>query len=467
MNARNPQKGELQQNLDETSDSTEAAKEEISTEQTPKTKHTPKYAWVVALGGAFSQVAIIICNQLFQFNVAFIADDFGQAATSLAIASSLYGLCYAGFGMVWGSIADTIGFRKSMTIASCGAGLWCVLFGLLANDLLTVSIFLGLTGAFASGLSIAVIPKLISTWFSPSTRGKGITLGLAGGYLTAMAMGIVMPALILNIGWRGCFIALGCVCLVLSPVLFCILRDSPASVGTVPFGTKDPCGTPPATTKKDKGDARERMLRVLKLPITWKFGAIYILWQFMMTAENTYLTLALVESGYTLVIAGLVSTVYEGFSMLGGIVFPILSDRFPRKYVLAAVSLVAGVAYASLYFVFELDSLPILFMTIAVVGCFCAVLPLLQTTVAECFPPDLRGTGPGTVGTISLVGRFGGPLVAGWFIVNLGAGSSSIFTMFAGGCLVAVGILSLLWLPKTGGRVGDPNANEQQADSQK
>ena len=427
-------------------------------------KLTPKYAWVVALGAALSQVIIIVCNQLYQFNVAYIAVDFGVAATSLAIASSLYGLTYAGCGVIWGSVSDAIGFRKSMTIASCGAGLWCVVFGLLAQNAVSAAILLGLTGCFSSGLSISVIPKLISSWFSPRTRGKGIALGLCGGYLTATAMGVVAPALILNLGWRGCFVFLGCVCMLLSPALYLILRDSPALVGTVPFGTKDgdfvPDTRPRKKTTRDKAQARKNIKRVLSMSITWKFGLIYILWQFMMTAENTYITLALLENGYDLVVAGLVSSTYEICSMLGGILLPILSDKFSRKYILAFSSIVAGSCYCLLFWTFGLGDSTILFISIAIVGFFCSLVSMLQTTVAECFPADVRGTGSGMVGTISLIGRFGGPLIASWFIVSFGSGLSTIYTLFAGGCLIAVGILASIWLPKTGGQYGDPTAKE-------
>lgn len=429
--------------------------------------HTPKYAWIVALGGAISQVIIIICNQLFQFNVAYIAEDFGVAATSLAICSSLYGLTYAGCGVLWGSIADAIGFRKSMTIASFGAGFWCIFFGLFAQNAISAAILLGLTGSFASGMSISVIPKLISSWFAPNKRGKGISLGLAGGYLMATAMGVLAPALILNLGWRGCFISLGTTCICLSPVLYMILRNSPLDFGTVPFGTEEGdavVDTRPKgwrrKTVEEKSQTRSDIARILKMPIVWKFGVIYILWQLMMTAENTYITLALLENGYSLVIAGLVSSVYEVCSMLGGIVMPIMSDRFARKHVLCFASTVAGIAYCTLYVTFGLNNLLILFSSIAIVGFFCAILSLLQTTVAECFPPDVRGAGPGMIGTISLVGRFGGPLVAGWFIVSFGGGLSTIYTLFAGGCLIGVGLLALLWLPKTGGKYGDPLLEE-------
>ena len=88
-------------------------------------------------------------------------------------------------------------------------------------------------------------------------------------------------------------------------------------------------------------------------------------------------------------------------------------------------------------------------------GLFFGVAPILNTLMAECFPPELRGSGPGVVSTIALVGRFFGPIIAAQCIVMAG-GHTGAFTYFAGGSLLVAGILVLIILPKTGGKVGDP-----------
>ena len=425
----------------------------------------PWYAWVVAGSGLFSQLICVMCSGIYGLCLAYVADSFGMVKSDLAIGASIYGLTYAGCSVFWGSLADKIGIRKTLTIASAGVGVMFVIIGLIPHtNPWTVLGMYAVAGVFVSGVGSAVLPKMMSNWFTEKHRGKGATVITAGGTLAGVINGIIGPFFILNMGgWQGCFLMTGILFLCFAAVIFIVARDTPASMGTVAFGVKP--GSEEVVVKKaavDKDAARKNALEVIKMPITWKFGIVFCFWQFWLMSHNAFLTSAYLEAGYDIVIAGLAGSVLKGVQFFGQILFPALSDRFMRKAILLAQCLAACVLYIGLYFVLgaKPDSGFLLFY-IGCVGLFICSNPILQPLMAESYPPRLRGAGPGMISTIGMFGRFFGPLIAGWVIANIGGGSVATFIIWAGICHGLTGVLGYLFLPKTSGKYGDPLAKKE------
>ena len=89
----------------------------MATEMATKKNVGPWYAWVVASSGFVSQLVCVMCSGIYGLNLAYVAETFGMAKSDLSIGASIYGLCYAGCSVFWGSIADKIGIRKTLSIA--------------------------------------------------------------------------------------------------------------------------------------------------------------------------------------------------------------------------------------------------------------------------------------------------------------------------------------------------------------
>ena len=422
-------------------------------------------AWLASGSGFLSQIICVWGLSIFGISMSTIAADLGVEVATLGIATSIYGACYAGFSVLWGNLADKLGLRKTLSIAVFGMGVFLILAGQLATTAIAAIAFYAFAGVFASGTASAVLPKLISTWFAANSRGKGMTLVTLGGSLAGVLGGILFPQFLKGMGWHGCFTVVGSIAIVVAVIIFVILRDSPASIGTYPFGS--PMGTPVAASEKkeltneEKAANRANMIRILKMPITWKYGILYIFWQFTLMAYQAYTVVAAQAAGMELVAASLITTVVTACMAVGTIFFPFLSDKIGRKPTIVAASLLTGIAALAAFFAYGAGAaaIPIVIYVIYGIYGFCnAVTPLHNTAMAECYPEELRGAGPGMISTIAIIGRFGGPMIAGSLIAM--TGNTTVAVAFTGVTVIISGVLSLLWIPKTGGKYGDPMAGK-------
>lgn len=426
------------------------------------------YAWLISAAGFLSQLIVVFSLAMFGMTIASIAESLGVAVTALAICSSVYGLCYGGLGVVWGNIADRIGVRLQFGIASVGAGVFAILFGLFVNSVASACILYALVGCFTAGITTGTIPKLVTLWFDSKWRGRGIVIVGLGGTVAGMLLGVIAPIIIGVNGWQGCFEIFGAVNVVLGIIIFLILRDTPESIGTVPFGS-DPKEYVPAPIAKEmtaeekaakKQADHNALIRVLKRPLTWKFGILLIFWQFCLTASSTYFIAAITFAGYSLVVAGLVSTLKTAGMFVGTLFSPSLSDKFGRKIVFVIQMFMYAILFAVFYFTIGTGNELLVYVVGFLCGICDAQAPIMQSALGECFPKSLRGTGPGMCTTISLVGRFFGPMIAAAIIVMFG-GNTTIALLWGAVAIGIAGILGIIWLPKTGGKYGDPLADDE------
>lgn len=428
-----------------------------------KTSVSPKYAWVVAGAGFLTQIIACWGVQIFGMTLGSISEDLGVEQTSIAIAASLFGLFYAGFSVLAGNLADKIGIRKVMGVGSLIASVILLATGMLATGPVSVIVGYSAFGVFLASIGAGVTPKLVGTWFSNHTRGKGFALCIVGGSLGGVMMGVIAPIFITAGGWRLCFEAIGGIGIVVAILSFLLIRDSPAAMGTVPFGSDKEEAAVVDQSVVDEAARTEssvaRIKRLFKMPNLWKMIVVYVAFQLYYMMHQTYFVSALTSAGYSITVAGLVSSLLYVGICIGQVVFPSLSDKFARKNILGVLMVAASALYLCVYPVLTWETpATIVFVLAFFVGIIIAANAMLQTVMTELFPPDLRGAGPGMVSTFGLIGRFGGPILGGWFIASMAGGNMLAYPILAAPIALIGGLVALITLPKTGGKYGDPLA---------
>ena len=221
------------------------------------------------------------------------------------------------------------------------------------RQLILIHVGLGF-GLVLGGLLVNVV--LLSNWF---IRRRGAVIGL----LTAMSSlgGLLLPNLISplvndpELGWRWGFGALTIAFWLLALVPgFFILRQHPADVGQFADGDRDPAaadqGKTPAADVPDgvpfRVALRSRTLYVLAL------GSA-CLW-FTFQAINSQIQIFLeLEAGLPATTATRLYTSIFGFSVAGKFLFGAVSDRFAKRQVMRASSLLLLIGCLS---IFTLDS---------------------------------------------------------------------------------------------------------------
>ena len=430
--------------------------------------YKPSYAWVVAFSAFLAGISTITGMFVYGYTVAYMAEEFGVTVADMAIATSMFGALSSGLGFLAGTLADRFGARSIMGGAIVLLGAFLVIIGFMVTTPTMFIVLYSIAGIFGACLGGAIVPKLISSWFAPNMRAKGMVINTLGGSGCAALLGVLIPIVINNFGWRGCFEILGVVLVVCGIVFIVLCRNSPESVGTTPLGASADYVPEQSVvlTEEEKATkkkaSRGAIVEVLKMPITWGFALIGVLWYCYFNGANAFQTAAILQAGYDLTTAGLISSCLMVCIMCSQVIFSTLSDRFAsRKAFMGGLCTIAGLLYIGFFFVLGSgSSTAFVILWCCMIGLVSGHAALLQTIMAECYPVHLRGTGPGTIVTFTLIGTFFGPLIAA-ALVNMNGGYNPTAFAFAGGCLVAAGILIWILLPKTGGKYGDPIAEAE------
>jgi len=151
--------------------------------------------------------------------------SFGISATMLGTLAATYYVVYTAMQVPTGVLNDTLGPRRVLTAGCVISGAGSLLFG--AADVVSVA----LVGRTLIGLGVSVafvsMLKLNASWFHErrfaTATGAGGFIGLTG----ALAAATPLAWAVTHVPWRGVFIALGCVSLVLAAAIWIVVRDEP------------------------------------------------------------------------------------------------------------------------------------------------------------------------------------------------------------------------------------------------
>lgn len=423
------------------------------------------YAWVIAILCFLAGVAFMTGIMMYAYNVSFIAEDLGISVEELALATSMFGALSTGCAFVAGMLGNKFGARIPMSIGMLGLGLMLLLIGLVVNDAATFTVLYALGGMFGATLTGSIVPKLIASWFAPNMRAKGMMINTLGGSGIGALFGIILPIFLINYGWRGCFEIMGVVVIIFSVIFFLLCRNTPESVGTHPFGATEDQAKEYAVVANVQLDTKTVIKKVLKQPITWIYGVAYTFWTFYFTVSNAFQTPAMLDCGYDITTVGFIGTCTMVCLMASQAIFSSLSDKFAsRKTIMGLMAIGNGAMQFGLFFILTAGTdVPILIVYVCILGLITGHAALLNTMMAEVYPPSLRAVGPGVISTISIIGTFAGPLIGAGFVGMMG-GYLPVAIPFAGAMLIISGLIIFFLFPKTGGKYGDPMADKEAAE---
>jgi MFS transporter, ACS family, glucarate transporter len=176
--------------------------------------------WIVSMFDK-SNMAIVMNDQNF-LNELGLAGQQGK----LGWLSSALFLAYGIFAPLWGWVVDRIGPRRTCALSLVVWALSCFWSGVAANydQLLWSRVVLGAGEAALYPLTLA----LVANWFALKERGRATSFWWIGTMIGPMLVGLVITGLILAVGWRWQFHAMGILALVLPlPMVWFLVADSP------------------------------------------------------------------------------------------------------------------------------------------------------------------------------------------------------------------------------------------------
>jgi len=191
------------------------------------------YGWIIAFASAFGvgcSVAVLIPSTL-GFMVGPLSHEFGWTAQQIMTATAFVAAMTVVIGPVVGALVDRFGGRAVITVSFLFQALVLLSFYFMDASLpLFYLRYAALAGLCTGGTMLAFL-ALISVWFR-QRRGLAIGIVLSGTGFGGVLWSVVSGVLFSHYGWRETYLWFaGFIGFIATPLMFYVLRDSPASMG--------------------------------------------------------------------------------------------------------------------------------------------------------------------------------------------------------------------------------------------
>ncbi|VWD49927.1 MFS transporter [Burkholderia contaminans] len=192
------------------------------------------YGWYV-VAAAFA-VTFVGFGSAYTFSafVESLQRDFAASRGQISLVFSLAGFLYFGFGIVSGPLADRFGSRRLAVAGMLLTGIGLAAAG-VAHTLVQVYVAYGL--GVGLGVGCAYVPAVgaVQRWFV-RRRGFASGLAVAGIGVGTLVMPPLASALIAHVGWRGAYITLAVIVVVIGAGMALLIENDPRGRGLLPDG---------------------------------------------------------------------------------------------------------------------------------------------------------------------------------------------------------------------------------------
>jgi MFS family permease len=388
------------------------ASAETDTSQAKPAK-SPRIRWyliaLLVVGG--------IINYLDRNNLSIanttIAKEFGLNTLQMGLLLSAFSWPYAIANLPAGYLVDRFGPKRMFAWA---AGLWSIVSMLssLANSfgfLYAARVALGISESpfFTSGLKVA------DKWFNKTERALPVSIVNTGSQIANAIAPPLLTFLMLTMSWRGMFLVIGALGIVIALVWLRIYRDPTLKEQFIIKGEEFEEEQKPKEKQAGWGE-------LFKHKNTWfmvlgAFGIFYTVWVYL--------------------ICGIIG-VLSGGILSGKLIKRGVPTITARKIPIVGGALLAAASVLPVAYV-ENTALAIVLLSL---GYFAAQVPIgvlwtLASDVAE----------PNQVASLGAIQNFGGflgaavaPIVTGYILNETGGNYTMVFLI--GGALLVVGALS-------------------------
>jgi len=393
--------------------------------------------WIVSMLDK-SNIAIVIADPGFlgEMDLAGKAVLLGWLATGFFLA---YGLA----APAWGWLVNTIGPRKSTMVSIIVWAVTCFAAGLSWNYgmLLAARVVLGVGEAALYPITLA----FVANWFALKERGRATSYWWIGTMIGPMLTGIVITALIVMVGWRAQFHALGLLALILPlPMVWYLLRDkpeqhpavNPAEADLVAAGAIEHNEDAPGRIlKRSSGVWRNHRYWLVVIAIS--SNAIFF-WGWSIWLP-TYLKTA---RHFSFSMSGYLTFVIYGFAVLTILAIGRFSDRVFRRAPLAGTGWVSAAFFLMAAALAPSATASVILMILALcaqqIGISCGEM-LMHSVVGT----DEMGKSQGVRALVSqIVGGFSPAMIG--YILQMTGGFMGAFVVLAVAVVVSAGCMVAL-----------------------
>jgi len=159
----------------------------------------------------------------------FIIEDIELSAGQIGIILSSFQAGYVLAVLSTGWLADQIGEKKIVLIATFGTAVFSTLFAFLAVDFWSVLILRLIAGIFCGGIYVPGM-SLLSNWFSPEERGKSIGAYIGGLTFSYAASYFLAPMIAGAYNWQIGILATSLPAFIAAFLVYRYVVDAPEKI---------------------------------------------------------------------------------------------------------------------------------------------------------------------------------------------------------------------------------------------
>jgi MFS family permease len=396
------------------------------------------YGWYIVATCFF--VAFLTVGAINGFGIFVIpmSEDLGWNRTTISFAAAL-GFLVSGVTQPFiGYMFDHLGGRRVIIIGLAVVGIAAICLAFTFHFLFFVLMFSLVLSTALSGSSMTNTMALISKWFHQK-RATAVSVNSVGGSMGGLVLVPLAMYFMQATSWRWTWAALGMVIIGLAvPMCLMFLKNDPSEIGLLPDGIPNEYPNEPIGTQSDTlGDYEvDNWKESFKTPPMWQLSASYVVCGITTGITSTHFVPLAIERGAAPSTAAIIFGLMMGLNVFGGLGAGVLSDKFKRKNILAAVYFMRGLAYVVLL-VFP-STLGLWAFAVISGFSWVASVPLTSSLTADVYGLRALGTISGVTFFCHQVGSFAMILLAG--ILFDATGSYTIPFAIAGAFLFPAAI---------------------------
>ncbi|WP_213951768.1 MFS transporter [Tepidanaerobacter syntrophicus] len=215
---------------------------------------TTWYSWVVATLCMLTYAVSFISRNVWSTAIPIAAPELNLSMTAAGGLMTAYYIGYVISNFFSGFFVDSLGPRKTLTIASLLTGFFTLLIPF--TNSYPVIFLLRVGAGIASGPLFAGGVKFQHAWFSPTARATAMGFVMTGPALGMMIASGAFAPIIQSKGWQIAFTYAGFACLVVALATFLFAKEKGTAIGS---------GSKSKSKKSAEDEAKERkgLLEVL------------------------------------------------------------------------------------------------------------------------------------------------------------------------------------------------------------
>ena len=388
--------------------------------------------WSIVTAAAFALIVGGTPMLVVTFGVLLkpITEATGWTRADASVALSLMLFATAFVSPIVGMLVDRFGVKR-LLIASI-----LVTAGVLAlistiQSLTSFWLVFLVLGIVSPGLQPVLYSKVVVDWFD-GRRGLALGIMNSGQGVGSALMGPVTGLLFTEFGWRGAYIGLAVLLLVITlPGAIFVIRQNPATQRNI------------LSPAADAGASRVPWSELLRSRPFWLVVASAFVLSMAINGALPHMVPLLTDRGYSLGAAVATMSVLGIAGIVGRLGTGVLVDRFFAPYVALVVFTLAACGMAIVWL--NLTSIPVVAGIILIGAGIGAEIDLMSYLTSRYFPRRVFGSVYGLVFFALIIGQALGAYIMGqtFQMAHSYAPALGVFTF----AVLLTGLLALLFGP--------------------